>query len=139
MEALLPDLLRTDLGKPFPMAAIKFGPEFWQALETDAGGQAQDNLFRKLFSGGLLFGIGPLNNVLSNARGDGAVVRWTAPPTLKALLVLQIDEPRPKRVSLAMRSASASLTARLTVAAGPNSSSCQARVSAVTQSRIEGW
>ncbi|MBM3501685.1 MAG: hypothetical protein FJX74_23780, partial [Armatimonadetes bacterium] len=29
VEALLPDLLRTDLGQPVPMAAIKFGPEFW--------------------------------------------------------------------------------------------------------------
>ena len=93
VEALLPELLRTDLGKPFPMAAIKFGPEFWQALEADAGGQAQDNLFRKLFSGGLLFGIGPLNSVLAQARGDEAAVRWTAPPTLKVSLILQIDQP----------------------------------------------
>ncbi|MBM3497989.1 MAG: hypothetical protein FJX74_04885, partial [Armatimonadetes bacterium] len=78
---------------PVPMAAIKFGPEFWQALEADAGEGAQDNLFRKLFSGGLLFGIGPLNNVLAKARGAEEAVRWAAPPTLKASLVLRLDEP----------------------------------------------
>lgn len=94
LEALLPELLRTDLGKPFPMAAIKFGTEFWEALDADAGESTQDNVFRRLFSGGLLFGIGPLNNVLANARGAEEAVRWTAPPTLKTSLLLQIDEPQ---------------------------------------------
>jgi len=91
--ALLSELLQVDLGKPYAMAAIKFGPEFWAALEADAGGQAQDNLFRKLFSGGLLFGVGPLDNVLGSARGEPVAVRWTPPPTMKAVLRLTIEQP----------------------------------------------
>jgi hypothetical protein len=98
LEALLPQLLRTDLGKPYPMAAIKFGPEFWAALSVDAGGQIQDNLFRNLFAGGLLFAIGPLDNVLGAAQvGKAAAGRppahWTAPSTMKAALVFDVDEP----------------------------------------------
>lgn len=93
VEALLPSLLRTDMTGPLPLAAIKFGPEFWAALELDAGGRAQNNLFRRLVSGGFLFGVGPLDNVLGAARGEKTLLRWTAPKTLRARLILDIDEP----------------------------------------------
>ncbi|MGQ9733124.1 MAG: hypothetical protein ACUVX8_17840 [Candidatus Zipacnadales bacterium] len=95
VEALLPQLLRTDMSGPYPMAAIKFGPEFWAALETDLG-RAQNEMFRNFFSGGLLFGIGPLENVLQTTQKEsrnGAPIPWIAPPTLRAVLVLRFDDP----------------------------------------------
>jgi flagellar hook assembly protein FlgD len=97
LEALLPELLRTDMGKPYPMAAIKFGPEFWVALDADAGGQAQQNLFRTLFADGLLFGVGPYERVIGQTLADRPAAQppqpWSAPPTLKALLQIELIEP----------------------------------------------
>ena len=98
VEALLPELLRADHGPPYSMAAIRFGPEFWAALEADADQNRQArNMLRNLFEGGLLFGIGPLNNLLAVAKQDRTTAaqpatRWAAPPTMRAALHLQGDQ-----------------------------------------------
>lgn len=95
VEALLPQLLRADYGAPYSMAAIRFGPEFWAALDADSSQQHQPrNMLRNLFEGGLLFGIGPLDNLLTVANRDRSkaaqpAVRWAAPPTMRATLHLQ--------------------------------------------------
>ncbi len=98
VEALLPELLRADYGPPYNMAAIRFGPEFWAALDADADQNRQArNMLRNLFEGGLLFGIGPLDNLLAVANRDRAkaaqpAIRWAAPPTMRATLHLQGDQ-----------------------------------------------
>lgn len=98
VEALLPELLRADYGPPYNMAAIRFGPEFWAALEADADRDRQArNMLRNLFEGGLLFGVGPLDNLLAVANQNRAkaaqpAIRWAAPPTMRATLHLQGDQ-----------------------------------------------
>jgi flagellar hook assembly protein FlgD len=97
VESLLPMLLRAHHGAPYDMAAIRFGPDFWAALQADAPEQHQaGNMLQNLFEGGLLFGVGPLDNLLAVAKQDRAqaaqpAIRWAAPPTMRATLHLQGD------------------------------------------------
>ncbi len=97
VERILPDLLRADYAGPYPLAALRLGPEFWDAVAADAPGGARNNLFQGLFAGGLLFGIGPLDHLITVAQqakgGPEPVARWAAPNTFAAYLELQLDEP----------------------------------------------
>jgi len=96
VEAILPQILRAYHGAPYDVAAIRFGPEFWRAMGPDARRGGKGNMLQAWFSGSLLFGVGPLRTWLDVAMGNGKhhgpVVRWAAPPTMRATLHLMIDQ-----------------------------------------------
>jgi len=96
VEAILPQILRASHGAPYDVAAIRFGPEFWQAMGRDARRGGKANMLQALFSGNLLFGVGPLETWLDVAMGSGKhhgpTVRWAAPPTMRAALHIMIDQ-----------------------------------------------
>ncbi len=97
LEAILPQILTAWHGAPYDLAAIRFSPEFWQAVAPDDGRGGRANMLHAMYYNNLLFGVGPLDNWVDLAVGKQrrpgpAALRWVAPPTMRATLQLDVDD-----------------------------------------------